>query len=309
MPKEANEKSGSIMHVETLKVFCDIVELGSFSKTAERHLLSQSAISQQLAQLEAAHKCQLINRKKRPIELTKAGKLLYEAVKDMLDRYEQFKSDLSAMNSVSSFRLNVAAIFSIGMHALPDYVKRFMVNFPHVNVHIEFLSADKIYESVLSGDVDVGLVAIPKRDKRLEVYDFEDELLVLACSPKHAFSRETSVDINKIQFERFIGFEKDVPTRVWIDNIFLHYNLVVRPTMEFDNIETIKRAVEINSGVSVLPRPAITQEIASGTIAAMPFSNETFVRPTGIITRKGKPLDQAGRYFIELLRKDGSGDA
>jgi len=296
------------MHIETLTVFCDIVELGSFSKTAERHLLSQSAISQQLAQLEAAHKCQLINRKKRPIELTKAGKLLYEAVNDMLDRYEQFKSELNAMNSMSTSRLNVAAIFSIGMHALPDYVKRFMVNFPKVNVHVEFLSADKIYESVLSGDVDIGLVAIPKRDKRLEVYEFEDELLVLACSPKHAFSQEPSVDISKIQFERFIGFEREVPTRVWIDNIFLHHNMVVRPTMEFDNIETIKRAVEINSGVSMLPERAITQEIAAGTIAAVPFSNEAFTRPTGIIMRKGKMLGKAGRYFVELLRKDGSRD-
>jgi len=182
------------------------------------------------------------------------------------------------------------------------------VNFPKVNVHVEFLSADKIYESVLSGDVDIGLVAIPKRDKRLEVYEFEDELLVLACSPKHAFSQEPSVDISKIQFERFIGFEREVPTRVWIDNIFLHHNMVVRPTMEFDNIETIKRAVEINSGVSMLPERAITQEIAAGTIAAVPFSNEAFTRPTGIIMRKGKMLGKAGRYFVELLRKDGSRD-
>ena len=296
------------MHLETLKVFCDIVELGSFSKTAERHLLSQSVISQQLAQLEVAHKCQLINRKKRPIELTKPGKLLYEAVKEMLERYEQFKSELNDMKSNSSFRLNIAAVFSIGMHSLPDYVKRFMVNFPNVNVHIEFLSADKIYASVVSGDLDIGIVAIPKRDKRLEVYEFEDEPLVLVCSPKHPFSRETSVDVNRIQFERFIGFESDVPTRVWIDNIFARYNLVVRPTMEFDNIETIKRAVEINSGVSILPKPAITQEIAGGTIVAVPFLNEAFVRPTGIIVRKGKMLGQAGRYFIELLRKDASGD-
>ena len=296
------------MHLETLKVFCDIVELGSFSKTAERHLLSQSAISQQLAQLEVAHKCQLINRKKRPIELTKPGKLLYETVKEMLERYEQFKSELNDMKSNSSFRLNIAAVFSIGMHSLPDYVKRFMVNFPNVNVHIEFLSADKIYASVVSGDLDIGIVAIPKRDKRLEVYEFEDEPLVLVCSPKHPFSRETSVDVNRIQFERFIGFESDVPTRVWIDNIFARYNLVVRPTMEFDNIETIKRAVEINSGVSILPKPAITQEIAGGTIVAVPFLNEAFVRPTGIIVRKGKMLGQAGRYFIELLRKDASGD-
>jgi len=291
------------MHIDTLKIFCDLAELRSFSKTAEKHLLSQSAVSQQLAQLELAHKCQLINRKKRPIELTKAGELLYQAARDMLDRYEQLKSELGALKSPFGNRINVAAIYSIGMHTLAKYVKKFMVNYPNVNVHIEYLSAGRIYELVLSGDIDIGLVAVPKRDKRLEVYDFEDESLVLVCSPKYPLAVESQVDIHQLQFERFIGFEENVPTRVWIDNILQRYNIVIRPVMEFDNIETIKRAVEINSGISILPQTAILQEIASGTIKAISFSNEKFVRPTGIIVRKGKILGQAGRYFIELLRK------
>ena len=291
------------MHIETLKIFCDLAELRSFSKTAEKHLLSQSAISQQLAQLELAYKCQLINRKKRPIELTKAGQLLYNAATDMLDRYEQLKSELNAMKSSTGSRINVAAIYSIGMHTLPSYVKKFMVSYPNVNVHIEYFSADRIYELVLAGDIDIGLVAVPKRDKRLDVYDFEDEPLVLACSPKHPLSHESQVDIHKLQFERFISFEKDVPTRTWIDNILQRYNIIVRPVMEFDNIETIKRAVEINSGISILPQTAILQEVGSETIKAIGFSNENFVRPTGIIVRKNKLLGQAGRYFIELLRK------
>ena len=291
------------MHMETLKVFCDLADLRSFSRTAEKHLLSQSAVSQQLAQLELAHKCQLIDRKKRPIELTKAGQLFYQASKDILDRHEQLKNELSSLQKSSVSRINVAAIFSIGMHTLPDYVKKFMVSYPDVNVHIEYFSASRIYELVLSGDVDIGLVAVPKRDKRLDVYDFEDEPLVLACSPKHPLSYESQVDIHKLQFERFIAFEKGVPTRTWIDNILERYNIVVRPVMEFDNIETVKRAVEINSGVSILPQTAILQELSGGTIKAIAFSNEKFVRPTGIILRKGKILGQAGRYFIELLRK------
>ena len=291
------------MHIEMLKVFCDLADLQSFSRTAEKHLLSQSAVSQQIAQLELAHKCQLIDRKKRPIELTKAGRLLYQAFKDMLERYEQLKNELSTLQKSSVSRINVAAIFSIGMHTLPDYVKKFMVSYPDVNVHIEYFSAGRIYELVLSGDVDIGLVAVPKRDKRLDVYDFEDEPLVLVCSPKHLLSYESQIDIHKLQFERFIAFEKGVPTRAWIDNILERYNVIVRPVMEFDNIETVKRAVEINSGISILPQTAILQELSSGTIKAIAFSNEKFVRPTGIIVRKGKILGQAGRYFIELLRK------
>jgi DNA-binding transcriptional LysR family regulator len=291
------------MHIETLKTFCDLADLRSFSKTAEKHLLSQSAVSQQLAQLEILHKCQLIDRKKRPIELTKAGQLLYQASKDMLDRYEQLKSELNTLKSSDTERINVAAIFSIGMHTLPDYVKKFMVRYPSINVHIEYLSADRIYELVLSGDIDVGLVAVPKKDKRFDVYDFENEPLVFVCSPKHSMSHESQIDIHRLQFERFIGFEKGVPTRSWIDGILERYNVILRPAMEFDNIETIKKAIEINSGISILPQTALLQELGSGTLRAIHFSNEPLFRPTGIIVRKDKILGQAGRYFIELLRK------
>ncbi len=291
------------MHIEMLKLFCDLADLRSFSKTAEKNLISQSAVSQQLAQLELIHKCQLLNRKKRPIELTKAGQIFYQAGKEMLERYELLKNELRTLQKTFISKINVAAIFSIGMHTLPDYVKKFMVSYPKVNVHIEYFSSSRIYELVLDGDVDIGLVAVPKRDKRLEVFDFEDEPLVLACSPKHPLAQESQVDIHKLQFERFIAFEKDVPTRTWIDGILERYNISISPVMEFDNIETIKRAVEINSGISILPKTAILQELGDGTIKAIDFSNERFIRPTGIIVRKDKILSQAGRYFIELLRK------
>ena len=162
------------MHIETLKVFCDLAELRSFSKTAEKHLLSQSAVSQQLAQLELVHKSQFLDRKKRPLELTTAGQLFYDTCKDIIDRYEQLKNELNVLQKSSVSRINVGAIYSIGMHTLPDYIKRFMVEYTDVNVHIEYLSSSQIYESVLSGEVDIGLVAVPKRDKRLEVYDFEN---------------------------------------------------------------------------------------------------------------------------------------
>jgi DNA-binding transcriptional LysR family regulator len=291
------------MHIETVKIFCDLAELLSFSKTAEKNLLSQSAVSQQLAQLELTHQCQLINRKKRPIELTKEGQLLYKAAKDILDRYEQLKSELKSLKSSTSSRMKVAAIFSVGMYVLPDYIKKFMVNYPDVQVDVEYIGAAKIYELTLAGDIDIGLVAIPKRDKRLDVYDFQDEPLVLVCSPNNPLADKSRVDIHGVQFEKFIAFGKDVPTRVYIDNILQHYNIVVRPVMEFDNTETIKRAVEINSGISILPRTTVLQEIHNGTLKAITFSDENFSRPTGIIVRKNKILSQASRYFIELLRK------
>ncbi len=291
------------MHLETLKMFVDLAQMQSFSKTADKHMLSQSAVSQQLAQLEMMHNCQLIDRKKRPIKLTREGRLFFAAAKDIIERYEQLQSEINTEKLSTTNRINVAAIFSIGMHTLPNYVKKFMVQYPNVHVHIEYLSADKIYEQVLAGDVDIGLVAVPKRDRKLDVYDFENEQLVLVCSPKNILAKETEIDIHRLQFERFIAFEHKVPTRVWIDGILSRYNVHANVVMEFDNVETIKRAVEINSGISILPKSVVGAELASGTLKSLLFSNENFIRPTGIIIRKNKIHSNACIDFIELLMK------
>jgi DNA-binding transcriptional LysR family regulator len=291
------------MNVETIKIFCDLVELQNFSRTAEKHGISQSAVSQQLAQLELSHKCQFINRKKRPLVLTRSGEIFYRGCKDILDRYDKLTSDLAVLSKTTT-RINVAAIFSIGMHTLQPYVKKFMARYPKVNLIVDYYSAGAIYEKILKGDVDIGIVAVPKQDRNVEIYPFVKEALVLVCSTENALANEIKVNIHKLQGRDFIAFETDVPTRRLIDNIFRQYNITVRTVMEFDNIETIKRAVEIDAGVSILPQTTIGAELANGTLAAMPFTNDNFYRPTGIIIRKNKTLSVAARYLIELLQKN-----
>ncbi len=291
------------MYLETFKIFCDLVTEGSFSKTAEQNSLSQSAVSQQLAQLELEYRCQLIDRKKRPIELTREGRLFYKTAKDIIERYEQFQSELNSLKSTTGFRINVGSIYSIGMHTLPRYVKSFMLRYPKVYIHIEYLEASRIYKQVLSGEIDFGFVAVPQRGKRLVVYEFENEPLVLVCSPSHPFSEKEEIDIHEIQFERFVGFGKRIPTRSWIDNILGRYDIVIKPALEFDNIETVKRAVEINSGISILSSTAIRQEVSDGTLIAIPFSNEHFYRPTGIIHRIDKILSKIDKGFLKIFQE------
>ena len=291
------------MNIQTIKIFCDIVELKNFSRTAEINGISQSAVSQQLAQLETQYKLQLVERKKRPIELTIAGEIFYKACKDILDRYRQLNSELSALNRSSS-RINLAAIFSIGMHMLQSYVQKFMSIYPEMNLAIEYLSAKEIYDRLLRGELDIGIVAIPHRDRNLEVYPFENEPLVFACSPSHPLAGRNQIDIHQLQGEKFIAFSKEIPTRHHIDTILNRYRTTVRVIMEFDNIETIKRAIEINSGVSILPAPALRNELQNGTLQAINFSNEKFLRPTGILLRKDKVMSKAGQHLIELLRRE-----
>lgn len=291
------------MHIDTMRIFCDLVDLQNFSRTAEKHGISQSAVSQQIGQVEMSHKCQLVNRKKRPLTLTKAGELFYHACRDILDRYDRLNSELIVL-SKSSSRINLAAIFSIGMHSLQPYVKKFIATYPKVMLSVEYQNASHIYEGILRGDLDIGVVAIPRMDRNIEVFPFESENLLLVCSPEHQLAQNTSVDIHSLQGKDFLAFGKNVPTRTLVDGILTQYSITVRTVMEFDNTETIKRAIEINAGISILPEPTIRAEVANGTLKAIPFTNEKFYRPTGVIVRKDKTLTQAGRYLIELLHKE-----
>ncbi|MBE0537750.1 MAG: LysR family transcriptional regulator [Phycisphaerae bacterium] len=291
------------MQIDTMRLFCDLADMQNFSRAAEKHGISQSAVSQQIAQIEMAHRCQMINRKKRPLTLTATGELFYRACKDILERYERLNSELAAITR-SSARIKLAAIFSIGMYTLQPYVKKFMEMYPKVNLSIDYCSAGQIYDDILKGSIDIGLVAVPRMDKNLDVFPLENEYLLLVCSPDHPLAGRSGVDIHDLQGFDFIAFDKDVPSRALINGILARYGITVRVVMEFDNTETIKRAIEIRSGISILPEPAIRPELAAGTLKAIPILNENFYRPTGVIVRKDKVLTQAGRYLLELLHKD-----
>jgi DNA-binding transcriptional LysR family regulator len=294
------------MNLDSAQIFCDLVELKNFSRAAQMHSISQSAVSQQLAQLEMAHNTQFINRKKRPLELTESGQVFYRGCKDLLERYSRLNYELTAM-AKSKCRITLASIFSIGMHTLQPYIKKFIKIYPDVNLSIEYLDAKDIYAKLLRGNVDIGVVALPKRDRNMKVYSFEDERLVLVCSPDHPFTASDRIDIHRLQGEKFIAFSREVPTRHHIDSILKQYGVSVQVTMEFDNIETIKRAIEIKSGVGILPAPCVQAEVSSGTLTVVELSNEHFFRPTGIITQKGHPLNKAGQYLLELMQnKTGS---
>lgn len=291
------------MNLDSAKIFCDLVELKNFSRTAELHGISQSAVSQQIAQLEMVHNVQLINRKKRPLELTVSGQAFYSACKDLLERYDQLNHQL-AMLTKTSCRVNLASIFSIGMHTLQPYIKEFMKIYPDVNLSVEYLDAKDIYTRLLRGNLDMGVVALPKRDRNTIVYSFENEKLILVCSPSHAFSSNSEIDIHRLQGEKFIAFSENVPTRHHIDRILKRYGIDVQIVMEFDNIETIKRAIEIKSGVSILPQSSIQTEVQGKTLCAVEFSNENFYRPTGIVIRKDHQLNKAAQYLLELMQKE-----
>ena len=294
------------MQIESLKVFCDLAEGESFTKAAQINGITQSAVSQQISALERAFKTLLIERSKRRFRLTREGEILYEYAKQMIQTYDALQSRLQEIKDIISGTIRIATIYSIGLHELPPYEKKFLKTYPTVNIHVEYRRANQVYEDVLSNVVDLGMVAYPVRDPKLEIIPFRKDEMVLICHPQHRFAKQKSIKLKDIAGEKFIGFEPDIPTRRATDRILRENDVNVQIVMEFDNIETVKRAVEIDMGVAIVPEGTIIQEIANQTLVAVKISDVQFYRPLAVMYKKNKVLSPALKQFINILKSESN---
>jgi LysR family transcriptional regulator, transcriptional activator of the cysJI operon len=291
------------MQVESLKMFCDLAETESFTKAAQISNVTQSAVSQQISSLERAFKSLLIERSKKKFRLTREGQVLYDYSKQIIQTYESLNSKLQELKDIISGTIRVATIYSIGLHDLPPYVKKFMKSYPTVNIHVEYRRANQVYDDVLSNTVDLGLVAYPVKDPKIEIIALRKEPLVLVCHPQHPFAKLKTVKLKALAGQKIIGFEPDIPTRKALDKILKEHGVEIKHVMEFDNVETVKRAVEIDAGVSIVPQGTIAQEIAKQTLVAVPIEDGDFYRPIAAIYKKNKVLSPAMKQFLTILKE------
>jgi len=292
------------MQIESLKIFCDLADTESFTKAAQINQITQSAVSQQISSLERQFKSLLIERSKKKFRLTREGQVLYDFSKQMIQTYESLQSKLQEIKDIISGTIRVATIYSIGLHDLPPYIKKFMKGHPTVNIHVEYRRANQVYEDVVGNMVDLGLVAYPIRDSKLETIALHKDPLVLICHPQHQFAKLKNIKLKTLAGQKFIGFEPDIPTRKALDRILKDANVEVSNVMEFDNIETVKRAVEIDAGVSIVPSGTVIQEVAKNTLAQVQVDDGQYYRPLAAIYKKNKVLSPAVKLFLNILKED-----
>jgi DNA-binding transcriptional LysR family regulator len=290
------------MQIESLKAFCDLAETESFTKAAQINQVTQSAVSQQISSLERQFKSLLIERSKKKFRLTREGQVLYDFSRQIIQSYDLMQSKLQEIKDIISGTIRVSTIYSIGLHDLPPYIKKFLKNYPTVNVNVEYRRSNQVYDDVLSNVVDLGLVAYPNREAKLEIIPLRKDPLVLICHPQHPLAKSKSIKLKALAGQNFIGFEPDIPTRKALDRILRLNHVEVHHVMEFDNIETVKRAVEIDAGVSVVPLGTVLQEVAKQTLAQVQLEGGEFFRPLAAIYKKHKVLSPAAKQFLALLK-------
>jgi DNA-binding transcriptional LysR family regulator len=291
------------MQLEWLEIFCDVARHRSFSQAALEKGLTQSAVSQIVLQLEKRLGVQLINRSTRPLQLTPLGRTYYDGCKGLLDRYLELEAGVRQAQVERAATVRVAAIYSVGLRDMNQYVERFEAQQPRARVQIEYLHPDRVYAEVLAGLADFGLVSFPRKSRELTTLPWREEEMVLICSPGHPLAQNLAVEVSRLAGERYIGFDKDLVIRRKVDRFLRSRDVTVDVVLEFDNIENIKRAIDAGAGVAMLPEPTVRREVQAGTLVALGLVGDRLVRPLGIIRRRRHKPTATAQRFLDLLRQ------
>jgi DNA-binding transcriptional LysR family regulator len=289
--------------LENFRLFRDIAQTRSLSRAAEMNRITPSAASQQINELERSLGVRLLDRSTRTLSLTPEGRLYSEMCRDMLRRHEEFHASIDHLKSEVSGTVRVAAIYSVGLSEMSDLEDAFHRRLPAAKLEVEYLRPEKIYESVAADRVDLGLVSYPEATREIAVLPWRNEEMVLATAPSDPLAERERIQPLDLNGVEFVTFDDDLPIGRDISRYLRTHGVEVNTTMRFDNIQTIKEAVILGSGVSIVPARILHAELADGRLRAVPLAAPGLYRPLGIVHRKKKRFHRAAQAFLDLLQE------
>jgi LysR family transcriptional regulator, transcriptional activator of the cysJI operon len=289
-----------------LRLFKEIAVTGSMSKGAKLCGVTQSAASQHVQEVERRLGVPLLDRSKRPLETTPAGKLYADFCRAVLQQEDEFQLALERLKLEVDGTVRVASIYSVGLSEMSRLSEEFAASHPTARLEVEYMRPDKIYAALRSGQADLGLVSYPESSREIAAIPWRDEEMQLAAPPSHPLAARQRVFAADLEAIEFIGFDEDLSIRREIDRFLRARGVTVRMVMHFDNIQMIKEAVALGSGVSILPARSMQAEIEQGRLVAVALEAPGLVRPVGIVHRRRKKFNRAAQAFLELLLPGGA---
>jgi len=291
------------MNLRDLEIFCEVAHRGSFSKAAKAHHISQPAASEIVKGLEAHLGCDLLNRAIRPLELTPEGRIYYDGCRELLDGYRRLEDRILQRRDKVVGPVRIASIYSVGLLQMDSYVKEFERLYPDAALDLQYLHPEQVLNSVLNEEVDLGLMSFAPRRADLVYETWQDQPIVVVVSPQHRLANRSSIRVAELDGEALVGFTQELRMRQEMDRWLKQAKVSVNVVHAFDNIENIKRAVEVGSGLGLLPVPTVRREVESGSLVALSLEDAKWVRRLDIVYRRTKPFTSAISRFLELLHQ------
>lgn len=291
------------MDLRDLELFCEIARFRSFSQAAKAMGVSQPVASETVKAIEKRFGLELISRDKRPLELTPSGKVYYDGCRELLEDYRRLEDRVLQARDKVTGPVRVAAIYSVGLLQMDCYVKQFEHLYPDAALELRYLHPEAVLDRVVNDEADLGLISFPPKRADLTCIPWQEQEIVVVVPPQHRLAARKSLAAAELDGESLVAFTHGLQIRVEMDRWLRQAKVTVDVVHEFDNIETIKRAVEIGSGIALLPISTVRREMEIGSLRMLRLEDVRWVRPLGIIHKRHNTLTSAVQRFLELLHE------
>src|SRR5258708_7576522 len=292
------------MEIRQLRAFIAIAESGTFTAGAERVHVTQAAVSMQIRQLESELSAKLFIRAPRNVILTEAGEKLLERARHILREHDSALEEIAELAGAKRGRLRIgSASAGVTSDLLPRILKDVRKRHPHAEVSVASGTSKALVQQILAGDVDIAFVSLPVEARGIHTERLNEDQLVAVASPRHRLARQRTVSAYALAGERLILGERGGNTRRLIDEFFAQAGVKPTVAMELSRQAAIKRMVEEDMGVGVVPLQSVREEVEKGRLVRLWIEGAQINWQLGLARLTGGYASPMLQGFIGLCHK------
>ena len=292
------------METQKLLVFLAVAKEKSFSKAAEILFRTQPAVSQAIRALEDELGETLFLRAGKTNILTPAGRILKECAEEAFDALERGRSRIESLKELKEGELAISASDTTSYYVLPNVLSLFRRQYPGVEVRILNRPSPVSVEQVAARESDIGIVTLPVNHPDIEAEPISGREDVAICAPNHPLSKKTNVRFEDLLAYPLILLDTGSNTRSFIDQRLREAGVRPDISMEIGSIEVIKKLVQLDFGVSIVPRIAVRDEARQGILHHMSVFRRSEWRELGVIYPKKGLYSPAAKVFVKMLKSE-----
>ncbi len=301
------------MELHQLRCFLAIIEEGGFNRATTRLHITQPALSYQIKQLEQELGTSLFHRRPGGVTPTEAGRILVEHAREVMEAVRKSRLAVEKLAEGVVGEVRIGTVNSVGIYFLPQVLWNMREKYPKARPTVLYRHSNEIIEALLSNRVDIALVADPRPDRRLCQEVILEEHVSLVCGRSHPLYRKSPVRPSQIKGLQFISLSSASPTGSLIREHLARLGVNVEPVVSTDNVETVKKMVEVGMGVAFLPDMVTSPDISctddtdetTGRLARIDVG-PPLLRKIVLVTWKHVELGRTATVFVEELRTHGA---
>src|SRR6266850_4969432 len=291
------------MEIRQLRAFISIAELGTFTAGAQRVHVTQAAISMQIRQLENELGAKLFIRAPRRVMLTEAGEQLLQRARQILRDHDAAIDEIAELAGAERGRLRIgSASAMVTTDVLPKLLKEVRKKHPGAEITVASGTSEALVQQILAGEVDLAFVSLPVEARGINTERLSEDQLVAIASPRHKLAKQRTISAYTLAGEKLILGERGGNTRRLIDQFFAQAGVTLKVAMELSRQAAIRRMVEEDMGVGIVPLQSVREEVETGVLVRWWIEGAEINWELGIARLSGGYESPITQTFIQFSR-------